>query len=334
MSCKNIKVSDRAHMLFDLHKEVDGKREEELSSSKGGKIGTTKRGIGPAYASKSNRVGIRVGDIRHWDNFCTKLRFLVEDSMRRFPDIEYDVEAEIERYKELAKRIEPYITDTVNLMDESFKGKKKILIEGANATMLDIDFGTYPFVTSSNPSMGGIVSGLGFAPQRLQCICGVAKAYTTRVGSGPYPTEVFGDLAEDLRAEGGEYGTTTGRPRRIGWLDIPALKYAAVINGFTCLNLTKLDVLSKQKVIKLGVAYKDKAGNLVEGVPACVEDIEDLEVVYEEWPGWECDISSCRKYSDLPEAARKYCERVEELVDCPITWIGVGPGRRDMVVKD
>ena len=333
VSCANIRISDRAHLLFDLHKEVDGLREEEL---KGGKIGTTKRGIGPAYATKANRVGLRVGDLRHWANFEEKFKFLVEDAKKRFPTLEYDVNAELKAYREYAKRLEPYIEDTVTLMDESYRGGKKILIEGANATMLDLDFGTYPYVTSSNPSMGGVVSGLGVAPNRMQCIAGVAKAYTTRVGSGPYPTEIFGDLAEELRAEGGEYGTTTGRPRRIGWLDIPALKFATTINGFTCINLTKLDVLSKQEKLKIGVAYVGPDGKKewTNTVPSCVEDLEQVTVRYEELDGWMCDISKCRKWSDLPEAARKYVERVEELLECSITWIGVGPGRRDMVVRD
>ena len=240
-------ISDRAHMLFDLHKEVDGLREAELS---GNKIGTTKRGIGPAYASKATRNGVRVGDIRNPEKFAANLRLLAADAASRFPEFEYDVDAEIEAYKKYAERIIPFIADTVALVNEEHKAGKRVLVEGANATMLDLDFGTYPFVTSSNPSLGGVCAGLGLAPSKFETVIGVAKAYTTRVGAGPYPTELFGDLADELREKGFEYGTTTGRPRRIGWLDVVALNYATTINGFTHINLTKLDVLSGLKELK------------------------------------------------------------------------------------
>jgi adenylosuccinate synthase len=245
-------ISDRAHMLFDLHKEIDGLREAELS---GNKIGTTKRGIGPAYASKATRNGIRVGDIKNMETFAVKLRTLAADAAARFDDFEYDVEAELEAYKKYAERIMPHIADTVELINSEHKSGKRVLVEGANATMLDLDFGTYPFVTSSNPSLGGVCSGLGLAPNKFETVIGVAKAYTTRVGAGPYPTELDGQLAEDLREQGFEYGTTTGRPRRIGWLDIVALNYASTINGFTHLNLTKLDVLSGLPELKIATKY-------------------------------------------------------------------------------
>ncbi|CAG9464858.1 unnamed protein product [Pedinophyceae sp. YPF-701] len=326
-----IAISDRAHLLFDLHKEVDGAREAELAGSM---IGTTKRGIGPCYASKSTRNGIRVGELRHPEQFAEKFRALCADAMKRFPDIEYDVEAELARYTgPLKDRLLPYVTDSVALVNGAYNRGDKILVEGANATMLDIDFGTYPFVTSSNPSIGGIITGLGLAPQKLGAIIAVAKAYTTRVGSGPYPTEIFGDLAEELRAAGYEYGTTTGRPRRIGWLDVPALRYACDVNGITCVNLTKLDVLSGQDEIKLGVGYK-LDGAEVAVPPACVQDLERVEVVYETMPGWKDDISKCRSFADLPPAAQKYVERCEELLGLPIVWIGVGPGRQDMALKE
>ena len=189
-------VSDRAHLLFDLHKEIDGLREAELS---GNKIGTTKRGIGPAYASKATRNGIRLGDIRNEEKFATALRALAADAAARFDGFEYDVEAEIGRYKDIAARIEPFIADTLEYVNDAYDNGKKILVEGANATMLDLDFGTYPFVTSSNPALGGVCNGLGLAPRKFETVIGVAKAYTTRVGAGPYPTELFGDLADDLR---------------------------------------------------------------------------------------------------------------------------------------
>lgn len=210
---------------------------------------------------------------------------------------------------------------------------RRILIEGANATMLDVDFGTYPFVTSSNPSIGGVLSGLGLPPNCLGSIIGVAKAYTTRVGAGPYPTELHGDVADSLREIGAEYGTTTGRPRRIGWLDIPALRYASRINGLTHLNLTKLDVLSDLEEIKVGVAYRTKDGTMVPSFPSNLEVLEECEVVYETLPGWKRDISNVRRWEDLPLEAQEYCQYVEDKVNVHCKWIGVGPGREALVVK-
>ncbi|CAM6119930.1 unnamed protein product [Calypogeia fissa] len=324
-------VSDRAHLLFDLHQTVDGLREAELA---GAMIGTTKRGIGPCYANKAIRNGIRVGDLRHLDTFRDKLEVLLKDAASRFQSFEYDLDAEMEKYKVFADKLEPFITDTVHYINDAHRQKKRILIEGGQATMLDIDFGTYPFVTSSNPSVGGICTGLGIAPNRLGDIVGVAKAYTTRVGAGPYPTELFGQLGEDLRAAGHEYGTTTGRPRRCGWLDVVALKYACDINGFTALNLTKLDVLSSLGTLKLGVGYKGPDGELLQSFPADLNLLEQVEVVYEEVPGWVEDISAIRRYEDLPAAAQTYVERIEALVGLPCRYIGVGPGRDALIVKD
>lgn len=325
-------VSDRAHLLFDLHKEVDGLREAEL---KGGKIGTTKRGIGPAYASKATRNGLRVCDLADMDTFRERFEAIVNDAKARFGGaLQYDVEAELARYEQLAERIAPYVTDTVQYINEAHAAGKRILVEGANATMLDVDFGTYPFVTSSNPSVGGVISGLGLAPSKIGALVGVAKAYTTRVGAGPYPTEVFGELAEDLRAEGFEYGTTTGRPRRIGWLDVPALKFACDINGFTSINITKLDVLSKLPELQICVAYEYEDGSACPSVPASVAQLERVRPVYETVPGWMEDISECRTWDELPQAAKDYCERVEELLGgCECRYIGVGPGRDAMIIK-
>eukprot|EP00740_Mantoniella_antarctica_P003549 CAMPEP_0181360742 /NCGR_PEP_ID=MMETSP1106-20121128/6843_1 /TAXON_ID=81844 /ORGANISM="Mantoniella antarctica, Strain SL-175" /LENGTH=487 /DNA_ID=CAMNT_0023474065 /DNA_START=106 /DNA_END=1569 /DNA_ORIENTATION=+ len=323
-------VSDRAHMLFDLHKEVDGLREAELS---GNKIGTTKRGIGPAYASKATRNGIRVGDLRNPEKFAVQLRALAADAAARFPGFEYDVEAEIVAYKTYAARIMPFITDTVHLVNEQHKAGKRVLVEGANATMLDLDFGTYPYVTSSNPSLGGVCAGLGLAPSKFQTVIGVAKAYTTRVGEGPYPTELFGDMADLLREKGFEYGTTTGRPRRIGWLDVVALNYATTINGFTHINLTKLDVLSGLDELKIGVAYKLPDGTVTTAFPSDIDLLGEVEVVYETIPGWAEDISGMRLYADLPANCKAYVERCEELCGVECRYLGVGPGRDAMVVK-
>ncbi|GBF94224.1 Adenylosuccinate synthetase [Raphidocelis subcapitata] len=323
-------VSDRAHLLFDLHKEVDGAREAELA---GNKIGTTKRGIGPAYASKATRNGLRVCDLRDWESFTKKLRTLAADAKARFPDLPYDEERDIADYKSYAEKLLPFVTDTIEYVNNAYDSGRRILIEGANATMLDVDFGTYPFVTSSNPSIGGIVTGLGLAPGKFDAIIGVAKAYTTRVGAGPYPTEIFGDLGEKIREIGREYGTTTGRPRRVGWLDMVALNYATKLNGFTHLNLTKLDVLSELKEIKVAVAYKHAGKRYTSSMPPDIPTLEAVEVEYETLPGWGTDISNVRTWEGLPAAARAYVERVEQLAGVEVRWIGVGPGRDAVVTK-
>ncbi|KAL3625525.1 hypothetical protein CASFOL_030979 [Castilleja foliolosa] len=334
VSCKGrILVSDRAHLLFDFHQTIDGLREAELAKSF---IGTTRRGIGPCYSSKVIRNGIRVGDLRHMDTFPQKLDLLLSDAASRFQGFNYSPEMlrdEVERYKELAERLEPFITDTVHYMNDAISQKKKILVEGGQATMLDIDFGTYPFVTSSSPSAGGICTGLGIAPRVLGDLVGVVKAYTTRVGSGPFPTEILGKGGDLLRFAGQEFGTTTGRPRRCGWLDIVALKFCCQINGFSSLNLTKLDVLSDLEEIQLGVSYKKSDGTPIQSFPADLRLLENINVEYEVMPGWQSDISSIREYSELPKAARNYVERIEELVGVPVHYIGIGPGRDALIYK-
>ncbi|KAK4272546.1 hypothetical protein QN277_021087 [Acacia crassicarpa] len=334
ISCKGrILISDRAHLLFDFHQQVDGLREAELAKSF---IGTTKRGIGPCYSSKVIRHGIRVGDLRHMDSFPMKLDDLLLDAASRFKEFNYSLDMlkkEVEKYKRYAERLEPYIADTVYVMNEAISQKKNILVEGGQATMLDIDFGTYPFVTSSSPSAGGICTGLGISPRVIGDLIGVVKAYTTRVGSGPCPTELFGQEADLLRSAGHEYGTTTGRPRRCGWLDIVALRYSCQINGFSSLNLTKLDVLSDLAEIKLGVSYKHVDGTPIKTFPSDLSVLEQVQVEYESLPGWKSDISGIRNYSDLPKAARNYVERIEELVGVPIHYIGVGPGRDALIFK-
>ncbi|KDD73336.1 adenylosuccinate synthetase, partial [Helicosporidium sp. ATCC 50920] len=325
-------VSDRAHLLFDLHKEIDACREAELEGS-GRAIGTTKRGIGPAYASKAIRNGIRVGDLYNFEAFAEQLRKLALDGQRRFSDFAYDVEAEIESYRALSEELKPYVIDSVAKLNDWADAGRRILVEGANATMLDVDFGTYPFVTSSNPSIGGVITGLGLAPSRLGAVVGVVKAYTSRVGAGPYPTELHGALAEELRETGAEYGTTTGRPRRVGWLDLVALRYACRINGFSHINLTKLDVLSGQKEIKVGVAYRKKDGQTLSSVPSDLGLLESADVEYATFAGWEADISKVRRWEDLPKEAREYVQFVEDHLGIHVKWIGVGPGRDAVVVK-
>lgn len=323
-------ISDRAHLVFDFHQVVDGSLEDRLGRNK---IGTTKKGIGPAYASKISRNGVRVGDLRDWKYFEERFRALAEHHMRSYQGLEIDVEAELAYYKKIAPQVLAMTCDTIALTNQKYNEGKKILVEGANAAMLDIDFGTYPYVTSSNPSVGSVLTGLGVSPKKLGGIYGTVKAYCTRVGEGPFPTELNVLVGEGshLATVGYEFGTTTGRPRRCGWLDLPQLMYSITINGYTSINLTKLDVLSGLKEIPLGVAYKAKDGTILDTMPASLKQLEDVEVQYEVMPGWDEDISKCRTFDELPENCKKYVLRIQELVGVPIRWIGVGPNRLDVI---
>ncbi|MDF2378969.1 MAG: adenylosuccinate synthase [Candidatus Gracilibacteria bacterium] len=323
-----IKISDRAHLLFDFHQTVDGMREEELA---GEKIGTTKKGIGPCYSSKMTRINLRVGDLKFFEHFEENLTHLVENFQKRF-DFEYDIKAEVEKYREYAKRLEPLIVDGVDYVNTAHAEGKKILVEGANATLLDIDFGTYPFVTSSNASIGGACTGLGLSPDKLDCSVGIVKAYTTRVGAGPFATELLDELGENIREKGHEYGTTTGRPRRCGWLDTFVLKYSHMINNFTYLNVTKLDVLDELEELKIGTSYSYK-GEKLTSFPSNLEVLANVEVEYETMPGWKTDITKCRTFEDLPQEAQNYVLRIEELVGAKVRWIGVGPQRDEMIER-
>jgi len=326
-----ILISDRAHIVFDFHQQVDGLIENKLGRNK---IGTTKKGIGPAYASKISRNGIRIGDLQNFDFFEMRFRELTASHMRAFPGLEIDVEGQLAYYRSIAARVGAMTTDTIEYTNDAYDMGKKILIEGANATMLDIDFGTYPYVTSSNPSIGSVLTGLGVSPKKIHGIYGTTKAYCTRVGEGPFPTElereVPGSIGEHLGVVGAEWGTTTGRSRRVGWLDIPQMKYSTLINGFTSLNLTKLDVLTGLAEVKIGRAYKHK-GKIVNTMPSCLKTMSEIEVIYETVPGWSEDISKARNFEDLPVNAQRYVLRVQELLGVPIRWIGCGPNRLDMI---
>lgn len=320
-----IRISDRAHLLFDFHQIVDGLREVERGKAK---IGTTGRGIGPCYSSKANRTNLRVGDLRHFRAFPAALRRSLASKHKRFHGFDYDVRAEIAKYYEFAKRFEPNITDTVAEMHEALEDPAQaVLIEGANAALLDIDFGTYPFVTSSNCTAGGACTGLGIPPTALKEVVGVVKAYTTRVGQGPFPTELEDGLGEIMQKQGHEYGTTTLRPRRCGWLDTFMLQYTNRLNGYTMINLTKLDIMSHFDVIKIGVAYVVR-GRKMSYYPASLEVLAEAEVDYIEMPGWKgVDITGVREFGELPENAQKYVLKIEELVGVPVRYIGVGPAR-------
>jgi adenylosuccinate synthase len=322
-------ISDRAHLVFDFHQAVDGQLEQRLGRHK---IGTTKKGIGPAYASKISRNGLRVGDLREWDYFEQRFRALAEHHENSYAGLKIDVEAELKYYKTVSERVCSMTVDTIDFTNRQYEEGKKILVEGANATMLDIDFGTYPFVTSSNPSVGSVLTGLGVSPRKLRGIYGTVKAYCTRVGEGPFLTEldVEKGIGQHLAQVGAEYGTTTGRPRRCGWLDIPQLKYSVTINGFTSLNLTKVDVLTGLDEIQLGKAYKHK-GEYLTTMPASLAELAEVEVEYETLPGWTEDITRCKSFDELPANCQKYILRIQELTGVPIRWIGVGPNRLDVV---
>eukprot|EP00871_Galdieria_phlegrea_P000987 jgi/Galph1/188/GphlegSOOS_G4901.1 len=325
-----IKISDKAHLLFDYHQLVDGFREEERG---GGKIGTTKKGIGPCYSSKANRTGIRIADLRNFQTFPDKFRKSLATKFKRFRVFEYDPKKEIEKYYYFARRAEPFIRETVSWIHENLQNGRTLLIEGANAAMLDIDFGTYPYVTSSNCTIGGALTGLGIPSSRIGNTIGVFKAYTTRVGEGPFPTECLDENGLILQQVGKEFGTTTARPRRCGWLDIMVLKYSILLNGYNGLCLTKLDVLSEFSSIFIGAGYK-LGGRSLHMFPSSLETLSQVEVEYETLPGWKgIDLHQVTHFEQLPEAAQQYVKRIEELVGIPIVYIGVGPSRTALIQR-
>jgi adenylosuccinate synthase len=323
-----VKLSNRAAVLFEYHKLIDGLQEE----SKGkGKVGTTKKGIGPCYSDKINRFGLRLCDLESWDLFERRYRANLERH-QEFYGFEYDPEEELAYLKENLGMILPMITDTALYLNKSLEDGKKVLLEGANATLLDIDHGTYPFVTSSNPSVGGALTGTGMSYKRLDDLIGVVKAYMTRVGAGPFPTELSDELGERLADAGGEFGSTTGRPRRCGWFDVPMTKYSIMINGFDSVNLTKLDVLDDFDEIKVAVGYK-LDGKELETLPALLEDLGRVEVEYETLPGWKEPLQDVTSWDDLPENAKSYVLRLEKLIGCPIKYVGVGMRRDQLITR-
>jgi len=325
-----LKISNRAHLLFDFHQAVDGQLETELQALN---IGTTRKGIGPCYSSKANRNGVRVGELLDFAKFEQKYNTLARWMQQRY-GVQPDTATELARYKDYAAALKPMIADTVYFLNDQYRNGKTILAEGANAALLDLDFGTYPYVTSSSTTGGGVCTGLGLAPTLIDTALGVVKAYTTRVGAGPFPTELKDQVGAKLREIGREFGTTTGRPRRCGWLDIPVVRYAHALNNFQGINITKLDVLSDFDELLIGVTYKLNGQRLPYGqMPSRLEELAAVEVEYEKLPGWKCDISKCRTMSDLPRNAQAYLKRVESLLEVPISWIGVGPGRLDMVTQ-
>ena len=325
-------ISNRAHLVMPYHKILDGLKED-----KGGqKIGTTRRGIGPAYMDKAARSGIRVVDLLKPERLKEKIRENIAFVNKTLGGVyhvpEMEAETIVREYLTFDQTIDPYITDTTAFLHESVRQKKNIILEGAQGTLLDLDLGTYPFVTSSNTTAGGASTGSGIGPTRIDKVIGIAKAYITRVGEGPMPTELPEPEGTRLRERGHEFGATTGRPRRCGWFDAVIGRFACQISGVDELAITKLDVLDDMKSIKICTGYKFE-GQILKYFPADLEILAAVEPVYEEMPGWQSDTSGVRKFADLPLPAQKYLNRLEELMETRVGLISVGAGREQTIVK-
>lgn len=331
ISVENLRISEKAHIVLPYHIEMDKLLEENRGNSK---IGTTARGIGPAYCDKYERCGIRAEDLIS-DRFEEILTTNVNNKNKIFEMYGHktiDLKQTLEDYKKYAEILKPYITDTITLLHNALESGKKILCEGAQASLLDIDFGSYPFVTSSNPSIGGICTGSGLGAKDIGEVYGVLKAYSSRVGSGPYVTEQNNEIGDTIRELGHEYGTTTKRPRRCGWLDLVALKYTVRLNGITGLAVNHVDTIGKLDKIKLCVAYNHNGENTT-NFSTNVDFLNNCTAVYEEFDGNFGDISNCKTRKDLPENAQKYLSRIEEFVGVPVKFIGTGASRDAMIVE-
>ena len=327
VSTDSLRISDRAHVILPYHIELDRLQEESKGDNK---IGTTIKGIGPAYMDKAARVGIRIADLLDRDVFAERLRINLEEKNRQFTKL-YDAEALsfddiFEEYYEYGRQIKQYVTDTSVILNDALDNGKRVLFEGAQGVMLDIDQGTYPFVTSSNPVAGGVTIGSGVGPSKIDKVVGVCKAYTSRVGDGPFPTELFDEVGDRIREVGHEYGTTTGRPRRVGWFDSVVMRHSRRVSGITNLSLNSIDVLSGLDTVKICVAY-DLDGERIDHYPASLEQLKRCKPIYEELPGWSEDITGVRHLDELPENARNYVRRVGELVGVRISTFSVGPDR-------
>jgi len=327
-----LKISTNAHLITPYHRTIDKVSERFLGISK---IGTTGRGIGPAYADKVNRIGIRVQDLFDKSILKQKIEAALHDKnqilVKVFNRKGITVEEVISEYLGYAEILKPYVTDTSLLLDQALQQGKVVLLEGSQGTLLDVDHGTYPFVTSSNPTAGGASTGSGIGPTKITRVIGILKAYTTRVGSGPFPTELFDEDGEALRKIGGEVGVTTGRNRRCGWFDAPIARYAVRVNGLTDFFLTKLDVLTGWEKIPVCVAYEID-GKRVEDLPASQSDFHHAKPIYEYLPGWKENVSKARSVADLPKNAQEYVKFLEKISGAPMSAIGVGPGRDETIV--
>ncbi|MCC2683474.1 MAG: purA [Paenibacillaceae bacterium] len=326
-SADNLRISDRAHVIMPYHLLLDKLEEERKGANK---IGTTGKGIGPCYMDKAARNGIRIADLLDAEEFERKLKLLVADKNTLLQQVYgaevLDVEPILQEYLDYAEVIRPYVTDTSVVLNDAIDEGRRVLFEGAQGVMLDIDQGTYPFVTSSNPTAGGVCIGSGVGPTKIHHVIGVAKSYTTRVGDGPFPTELDNEIGSWIREKGNEYGTTTGRPRRVGWFDSVVVRHARRVSGLTGLSLNSLDVLSGLETVKICTGYQYR-GQLIEHYPASLRMLAECTAIYEELPGWQEDISGVRTLSDLPDNARHYVERVSQLTGIPISIFSVGRNR-------
>ena len=329
----NIKISDRAHIVFPYHKELDALAEEARGDNK---IGTTKKGIGPCYMDKTERSGIRICDLMDKDVFAKKLKLQVDAKNKLVQGVYgkeamFDFETIYNEYLGYAEKIRNHVADTSVIVYDAIKAGKKVLFEGAQGTLLDLDLGTYPFVTSSHPISGGFAVGAGVGPNMIKDVVGIVKAYTTRVGEGPFVTELDNEIGEEIRIKGREFGTVTGRSRRCGWFDAVIVRYAARVNGLTSISLMLLDVLTGFDKIQVCTAYK-MGDKIIKDFPASLEDLAKCEPVYEEFDGWDESVAEARSYEELHPNARKYLERIEELTDTRISIVSVGP-RRDQTMR-
>jgi adenylosuccinate synthase len=332
INTSKLKISTNAHLITPYHRTIDKVSERFLGKSK---IGTTGRGIGPAYADKINRIGIRVQDLFDPSILKQKIEAALHDKnqilIKVFNRKGITVDEVLDEYLGYAQVLKPYVVDTALLLDQALKAGKNVLLEGSQGTLLDVDHGTYPFVTSSNPTAGGASTGSGIGPTKITRVIGILKAYTTRVGSGPFPTELFDADGDALRKIGGEVGVTTGRNRRCGWFDAPIARYAVRVNGLTDFFLTKLDVLTGWEKIPVCVAY-EVDGLRVEELPASQSDFHHAKPIYEYLPGWKENISKAKSVEDLPNNAKEYVKFLEKVSGAPISAIGVGPGRDETIV--
>ncbi|MCP8971232.1 adenylosuccinate synthase [Ectobacillus ponti] len=327
VSTENLRISNRAHVILPYHLKQDELEEERKGDNK---IGTTKKGIGPAYMDKAARIGIRMADLLDREEFYTKLERNLNEKNRLFEkmyDAEgFNIEDIFEEYYEYGQQLKKYICDTSVVLNDALDEGRRVLFEGAQGVMLDIDQGTYPFVTSSNPIAGGVTIGSGVGPSKINRVIGVCKAYTTRVGDGPFPTELHDEIGNQIREVGREYGTTTGRPRRVGWFDSVVVRHARRVSGITDLSLNSIDVLTGIPTLKICVAYKYQ-GEIINEFPASLKVLSQCEPVYEEFPGWTEDITGVKTLDELPENARHYLERVSQLTGIPLSVFSVGPDR-------
>ncbi len=333
ISCEDrLKISDKAHVIFPYHNRIDELRE---ARTKKGRIGTTKKGIGPCYADKVARVGIRIADLFDEKYFRNRLKNNIDEKNAILENLYggegFSVDAIFKEYVGYAAALKKYVCDTIQLVKKKKKRGESILFEGAQGTFLDVDYGTYPYVTSSSATAGGACTGAGIGPSRIDRVLGVVKAYTTRVGEGPFPTEFGPDLMEKIRQKGGEFGATTGRARRCGWFDSVLVRNSVDINGIDKVVITKLDVLDELKTIKICTAYKYK-GKTYHNIPGDPGFLDNCEPVYEEHPGWRQDTSQVKSYEDLPANARGYLDRVKELIGTDIMLVSVGKSRKQTLI--